>query len=1174
MAKTTFGASAWGQWFIEVLHGYHLESRLERGRSYANTGKVVSLEIKDGVVTAMVKGHCRPFYRAKVVFPQFSEAEKEEIVKLMEEDASLLAEIAAGELRESFLVTLKQSGIALIPPRWEDMAHSCSCPDGADTCKHIAALYYVLSREVDAAPHILFKLRGLDLTEAAACRGAGLECNLDPPFALTGSSEDGIIEESGPCAIDEIPNCVSLISSLLPPRPLFLPQRDFALLLAQFYHESLRAYAWVLPDEPTADEEHRASRSQWSVQCDVAAVGADMTFVQQTVRGDVRRHGVYEAFLQFRAFSLDDGAESYRFLLHLFKFLNLVICAGAFVPYPFVQRGELKIVWLVYDKLKEIRDSLRRLYACTNKMLCIDAKVKEGGSRGYVLKRGGGAVYADGKSLVNLISCSLLSEFVRRSGFGIGEGGVKIQSFLNCFFQGTRFDVRSPAKRSLPLAVKRWLAVLHTDFSAYKYRISLKERSPLVAAKDAAAGADIEPTFAIRFEVQIEGSYIPLKDAAQRDDALDILKAPTALSNYLPEIRELSLKTSIVLKEERLVNFLDYASDILARLGIEIALPKKLHRDLRPRLILRVDAKNTSSGSLVKYMEIDSLLNFTWQMAIGDAVLSQAEFETLVRQKCSVVRFKDQYIRIDPVQLSELFKKAESENRKKVTPDAFLREHFAGNAQLSVQADKLVSALLETKTHPAPPGLNATLRAYQLTGYNWILSLLHAGFGAILADDMGLGKTIQAIAVILHLKEQGRLSGATLIIAPAALLFNWERELSTFAPTLSVARYHGKDRTLDAESDILLTTYQTAVRDHAKLREKTFAFLIVDEAHLMKNEDTHLSQTIKQLHSDYRLALSGTPVENRLEDLRSLFDYIVPGYLGAKETFKKEYRIPIEVDRRKDAAGLLRRITAPFLLRRLKTDKNIISDLPDKIVCNEYSALEKEQAALYQSIVRSALEKIEHAADGAVRSALVLGLLTALKQVCDHPRVYDKESPCTSKLSGKATLLVTLLRAILDGGERTLIFSQYVETLQCLHTIIVDELGEDAPLYHGAMNQKARSQAIDQFQNGGSSKIMLVSLRAGGLGLNLTAASRVIHYDLWYNPAVEAQATDRAFRIGQTRNVFVHRLIAKNTFEEKIDKMLSSKKELADMTVASGESWLSKMTNQELKALFAHYPSH
>jgi SNF2 family DNA or RNA helicase len=335
----------------------------------------------------------------------------------------------------------------------------------------------------------------------------------------------------------------------------------------------------------------------------------------------------------------------------------------------------------------------------------------------------------------------------------------------------------------------------------------------------------------------------------------------------------------------------------------------------------------------------------------------------------------------------------------------------------------------------------------------------------------------------------------------------------------------------------------------------------------MKNADTRVSRTIKQFRSQYRLALSGTPVENRLEDLRSLFDFILPGYLGTAAAFREQYRVPIEVMRNREQAEVLRKITSPFLLRRLKTDKKIIKDLPEKIIANEYAVLEKGQAALYESVVAESIQKSEHS-DPKDRPALVLSLLTSLKQICDHPRVFDKESPAASELSGKAQLLLTLLEEILANREKTLVFSQYVETLDCLERIIKKELDEAPLVYHGGLTQKNRADIIDRFQNDTAARILLVSLKAGGLGLNLTAASRVIHYDLWYNPAVENQATDRAFRIGQKRTVFVHRFITKNSFEEKIDAMLASKQELADMTVTSGESWLARMSHEELKALF------
>jgi SNF2 family DNA or RNA helicase len=648
-------------------------------------------------------------------------------------------------------------------------------------------------------------------------------------------------------------------------------------------------------------------------------------------------------------------------------------------------------------------------------------------------------------------------------------------------------------------------------------------------------------------------------------ETLSLLRAPTALSNYLPEIRTLMTEKTVGLSEERLAGFLESAAPLLSRLGIGVTLPKALKRELKPRLVLKAEGDGKGGGALVSYLGLDSLLNWEWRVAVGDRIMDLGEFERLCRRKRSLIRFRDGFVKLDPEELARLLKRA---NGAPPGVNDFLKAHFAGDSVLAFDAQEVVQRLFEERRFPPPASLAASLRPYQLRGYNWVCSLLMAGFGCILADDMGLGKTVQSIAAMLRLKEEGLLADCCLIVAPAALLENWERELARFAPSLSASRYHGAGRRLDkARHDVFLTTFQTAARDASWLERQTFSLLIVDEAHLIKNAEARISQTIKKLRPQFRLALSGTPVENRLEDLRSLFDFILPGYLGTQAEFKREYRHPIEALRNAEKAGALRKITAPFLLRRLKTDKTIIKDLPDKIVANEYAVLEKEQAALYEGMVAETMDKLEYLAPKD-RAALILSLLTSLKQICDHPRVYDKESPAVSALSGKALLLLALLEEILASREKVLVFSQYVETLDCLSQIITGEMGEPVLLYHGGMSQKARSETIAAFQNDPACRLLLVSLKAGGLGLNLTAASRVIHYDLWYNPAVENQATDRAFRIGQKRNVFVHRFITKNSFEEKIDAMLSSKRELAEMSVSSGESWLTRMSREELRSLF------
>ncbi|MDR2482634.1 MAG: DEAD/DEAH box helicase, partial [Treponema sp.] len=1073
------------------------------------------------------------------------------VFELVQADPSLLAAIAAGELPEAFLAKLQREGISLIPRKWNEMSRSCSCPDYGDPCKHMAALYYIIAREVDADPCLLFRLRGVDLKDIGGRYGARLSAGplkeLPAPFTVEAAPDERrLSDRAAPPDFPEIPHCASLILSLLPPKPAF-SEGDFAVTLAAFYHDAARFVPWQSGDTGGDAEamEHSFSRSRWSLECPNPGPGSQPVLLRKTLSGETERWGVYDAFLCFRDFSSEDGTENYRFLYYLFKFLNLLCAAGAFIPFPIMDNGRLRVIWQPYRALPLISETLNTLAEYEDRMLFL-------GEAGGKAKK---PRYASSRSVADLLSSALLNERVQRTWLSGASARLGQDALGELFFRGGAIDVSSPARRSLPAGIAHWLAVLHLDFRAWKYRFTLKAAGKFAPREDESADFSV-PGFNLSMEVLLEDengvTAVALKDAAKKTGAIDVLKAPTALANYLPEIRALTTRKTVELSPNRLTDFLDEAADLLARLGIEVIFPKSLRRELKPRLVISAQTKN--AGSLVNYLSLNSLLDWKWQIAIGDTVLNPQEFAALLKQKKGLVRFRNQFIRLDPEELARLLKNAESQP---AGVNDFLRAHFSGDSVLSFDAEAIIQRLLSERPFPVPQGLNASLREYQERGCRWVCSLLTAGFGCILADDMGLGKTVQAISALLRLREDGLLADGCLVAAPAALLENWERELGRFAPGLTVSRYHGSKRSLDAAAEVFLTTYQTAVRDAEKLRERAFSLLIADEAHLMKNAETRGARTMKGLRSQFRLALSGTPVENRLEDMRSLFDFILPGYLGTQAQFKEAWRVPIEALRRKDKAEALRKITAPFLLRRLKTDKAVIADLPDKVSINEYAALEKGQAALYQSIVADTMEKMEKmekadkTEEPGRRRALILSLLTSLKQVCDHPRIYDKESPARSDLSGKAMLLLTLLRGILAGREKALVFSQYVEALECLETIIRDELGEEVLLYHGGMGTKQRSAAVDRFQTDPACPLLLVSLRAGGLGLNLTAASRVIHYDLWYNPAVENQATDRAFRIGQTRNVFVHRLITKNSFEEKIDAMLQSKRELADLTVAS-----------------------
>ncbi|MDR3311911.1 MAG: DEAD/DEAH box helicase family protein, partial [Spirochaetaceae bacterium] len=965
MAGAAYGLTPWGALFIGALGRYDVNERLNRGRRYANAGHVVEANFAATTVNARVKGSYRPFYQVTITFPELGASQKAEVERIVEENPALLARIAAGELPEELLTLFEERGVSLMPKRWSDMKRVCTCPDSGDPCKHMAAVYYIIAREIDADPHTLFRLRGINnlaasggvccSPEESALPGINVQRRIGDGAANEITPPLGLAKTLSPSPAPEVPggmaNCVGLITSLLPRSPVFCA-RDFAVTLAEFYHQAVRNVHWRMAGDDPA-REHRFSRSTWGLHGTSSAHSVDaLLLTRQGIDGRTERLSPYDAFVFFREFAGDEGSPSYRYLFYLFKFLNVLCAACAFIPAPSVEKGTLKIIWKPFDSSAEIRAALDGVASLRPQGMSVPP--------------------ASGKTPVDdteLLCAAALGGWVRAAGFAAQGGDALFRELCSLFFAGAAVDVSSPATRSLPVAIDRWLLALRTDFCAWKYRITLK-----AGGREKKAGEGI--TFSLSMDMALgrhdgaeagsaggkrEVRWIPLKDAAKAAGTIEALRAATALSNYLPELRILMVKKSVPLTEKRLVMFLDEATGILSRLGIVVAFPKALHRELKPHLVIQGEAKK--AGSLVSYLDMDSLLDWKWQVAIGGTALTADEFRALVRQKSAVVRFRDRFIRLDPAETAALLRQAERAPRPAL--QEVLQAYFSGDMLLSVNAEELVGKLFEERQFSKPAGLHADLRAYQERGVNWICSLLYAGFGCILADDMGLGKTVQAIAALLRLSEDHALPDKTLVIAPAALLENWERELARFAPSAAVGRYHGPRRRLDQDDDVYLTTYQTAVRDAAKLSERAFSLLIVDEAHLMKNAETRGAKTVKQLRAAYRLALSGTPVENRLEDLRSLFEFALPGYLGTAADFKQNYRIPVEVMRDKAAAERLKKITAPFLLRRLKTDRAIIQDLPEKIVTNHYAALEKEQAALYESIVRETLKKSKSIEDPA-----------------------------------------------------------------------------------------------------------------------------------------------------------------------------------------------------------------
>ncbi len=634
--------------------------------------------------------------------------------------------------------------------------------------------------------------------------------------------------------------------------------------------------------------------------------------------------------------------------------------------------------------------------------------------------------------------------------------------------------------------------------------------------------------------------------------------------------------------------FLRDAVPALEQAGFGVLAPAWWSKRLRLKLSAEPMTEWEPGSGL---FSLDGLCAYEWQIAVGDALLSLAELHELAALKLPLVMSRGQWIVLRPEDVEAAVRFFEGRPESGEAPAAeLLRESLAlggGNDALpSTEIEgtgwlsELLSANGERKLQllTTPASFVGELRPYQQRGLAWLSFLSSLGLGACLADDMGLGKTPQTLALLLAEREQPRSPrrkrvGPTLLICPMSVVGNWQREAERFAPSLRVLVHHGTERLKDGEfvaaarhADVVITTYALATRDRDTLAEVKWERVALDEAQNIKTSDAKQTRAIRSLPARHRIALTGTPVENRLTELHSIMDFLNPGLLGPAATFKRCYATPIERWRDERAAERLRHATGPFILRRLKIDKDIISDLPDKIEMRVDCHLTKEQATLYQAVVDEMLEKAAHA-EGIERSGIILAALMKLKQACNHPAHLLKDRSELNGRSGKLTRLEEILAEALAEGDKALCFTQFAEFGHTLRSHLQERLGREVLFLHGGTSKPARDEMVRRFQAEDGPPLFVLSLKAGGTGLNLTAANHVVHFDRWWNPAVEDQATDRAFRIGQRKNVQVRKLTCVGTLEERIDTLIAQKRELAERIVGSGERWITELDTAQLREL-------
>ncbi len=729
------------------------------------------------------------------------------------------------------------------------------------------------------------------------------------------------------------------------------------------------------------------------------------------------------------------------------------------------------------------------------------------------------------------------------------------------------------------------------------YRLCLRLEEPPELDEDEPLAALREQDWYLRYLLQPHDDHsllLAVDDAQERQSpdfnpAEFLLTSLAQAGSVCPPIAD-SLNrrkpTGAKLGAEQAHQFLTQQAAALQQAGFGVMLPSWWTRrgtKNRPSIRAEVRTPPMQGGA---NMTMASLIDLNIQVAMGDEVIEPEELFELAELKVPLVRFRGQWVEINADEIraaADFWRNRDQATLREVIRIGLGADQQAEADNVSLSTTGWLKDLLDSLQQKgkialldAPQDFKGELRPYQQLGYSWLDFLRWWGLGACLADDMGLGKTIQTLAAILRDHQQGN-ERPNLLVCPTSVINNWQREAQKFTPSLPVMLHHGQNRERGerfaqqaADHQLVVTSYGTMTRDRELLASVDWRSVTLDEAQNIKNPVTRQAQAARLLPADYRIALTGTPVENHVGDLWAIMQFLNPGLLGSQAKFKRRYFNPIQSNRDDEAAAKLQKATGPFILRRLKTDPTIIDDLPDKRETKQYCNLTREQVTLYEAVLRDVETRLEDA-EGMARRGSILDTLVKLKQVCNHPRQLLSDNSSIAGRSGKLARLEELLDEIVPAGDRVLVFSQFAEMGAIIQQHVQETYGIETPMLHGGVSRKNRDQMVERFQNDlHGPQVFVLSLKAGGSGLNLPRANHVIHYDRWWNPAVENQATDRAFRIGQTRDVHVHKMICAGTLEDRIDLMIEAKQQTADQVVgATSERWLTELSNTELREVLA-----
>ncbi len=1142
MALDSARHTLWGdKWRNAVERSFPLYAKTEaRSVDIKISGRTIDARVVDGSWIS---------HRTVVMLSRFSDEEEAVLMDAIKKNAPL-AEALAHHLEPKETLDFVQSvGLKILPGPGVKFSAKCSC-GMRGMCSHAYAALFAVGKKIDRNPFTVFTLRGLCIGSLAEeCMQASWESELplnSEKRVLSAFADKFILKNfdglDRSCDVGEfepvkIPDVRKTVLNAVVPNVIFKDSfvREYRETLLEIFSKNFERYPEKSVDLEEARTVRYVGKSRWMFGTVPLAWALDAVSVESPT-------GMSKA---------DTSAR----LLDLARKATLeILSSGAVYPKLFsIDDRTARFFWLPLRSIPEVQKILELLQErIPPKFVRSEMEFP----KFFV------------ENSAEMLVIAILSTYIQSSVKKNFQDDA-----LHAIFGEATLDFASGRASSDVQEFEKWLSV---------FEISEAPFLPVVNGADAGFGKiDID----LDFVDKSTGEVFPFSKLWTRDfpseKRSDVLRAISPIRNYINGYDVyVSQKATdnIHISGEGVVQFLNFSLPLFRVLGVSFDFPKGIEKVIRG--LVRPQIVRSEEKAKAGFSRLENLLQLNWSVFVGEHAIDGKIFLESYADFGGLLYDDGQYFYVTSDDLERL--KDGLKNRFKVPAIRVLQIALSGEFE-GLSVDIAPEALAEIHRFKkeseedvaVPRQIRAKLRPYQKRGFTWMLGNSRLGFGCIIADDMGLGKTLQVITLLQQMKNDGVLAEKkALVVVPSGLLQNWKRELGKFAPELHVNIYHGGNRSLEnSEEDVFVTTYGVLRSDKEKFKSTNWQVAVLDEAQNIKNAGTSQSRIVKSLSAHIKIAMSGTPVENRLMEFWSIMDFCNHGLLGNAKSFREEFEKPIQECSDRHRAELFQRITSPFLLRRLKTDKSIISDLPEKLEQNEWASLSPEQETLYGKTFTSCMESIanldeENPEQKFERSAKVLRLILALKQICNHPAQYLKDGNIDSALSGKMELFLDILESILDTDEKVLVFTQFTEMGEILEKIIREKFKAKTLFYHGGLSLAARENVVSEFEKNPDRKILILSLKAGGTGLNLTSASQVIHYDLWWNPAVEAQATDRAYRIGQNRRVVVHRLITKGTFEEKINAIIESKRKISEMTIATGENWIAKLSDEELREVF------